>query len=282
MKLNLNDITFIIVTYQSDSIIKNCLDSLPKQSKKIIIENSNNINLGKELKNKYDNIEVILSNNVGMGAGNNIGLKACKTSYAYVLNPDTKLHNDTLKNLIETLNHVNDFTLVSPINDNENYPNYKKTNSSIKTDNNFLSVESIDGFSMLFNLKKFKDQNFFDENIFLYLENDDLCLRIKNKNEMIYLITNSFINHKGGISKSEKLEYLRNWHWMWSKFYFNKKHHGFFLAISKISMNFISASLKYLFYLLLFNSHKKKIFKMRVYGIYSSVLGKKSSFRIED
>ena len=282
MKLNLNDITFIIVTYQSESIIKNCLDSLPKESKKIIIENSNNINLGKELKNKYDNIEVILSNNIGMGAGNNIGLKACKTSYAYVLNPDTKFHNDTLKNLIETLNHVNDFTLASPINDDENYPNYKKSNSSIKTNNNILSVKSIDGFSMLFNLKKFKDQNFFDENIFLYLENDDLCLRIKNKNEMIYLITNSFINHKGSISKSERLEYLRNWHWMWSKFYFNKKHYGFFLAISKISMNFISASLKYLFYLLLFNSHKKKIYKMRVFGIYSSVLGKKSSFRIED
>ena len=282
MKLNLNDITFIIVTYQSDSIIKNCLDSLPKQSKKIIIENSNNINLGKELKNKYDNIEVILSSNIGMGAGNNIGLKACKTSYAYVLNPDTKFHNDTFKNLIETLKHINDFTLASPINDDENYPNYKKTNSSVKIDNNILSVKSIDGFSMLFNLKKFKDQNFFDENIFLFLENDDLCLRIKNKNEMIYLITNSFINHKGSISRSEKLEYLRNWHWMWSKFYFNKKHYGFFPAISKISINFISASLKYLFYLLFFNSHKKKIYKMRVFGIYSSVLGKKSSFRIED
>ena len=282
MKLNFNDITFIIVTYQSEDIIKHCLDSLPKESKKIIIENSNNINLGKELKNKYDNIEVILSNNIGMGAGNNIGLKACKTSYAYVLNPDTKFHNATLKNLIETLNYVNDFTLASPINDDENYPNYKKSNSSIKTNNNILSVKSIDGFSMLFNLKKFKDQNFFDENIFLYLENDDLCLRIKNKNEMIYLITNSFINHKGSISKSEKLEYLRNWHWMWSKFYFNKKHYGFFLAISKISINFISASLKYLFYLLFFNSHKKKIYKMRVFGIYSSVLGKKSSFRIED
>ena len=38
-----------------------------------------------------------------MGAGNNIGLKACKTSYAYVLNPDTKFHDDTLKNLIQTL-----------------------------------------------------------------------------------------------------------------------------------------------------------------------------------
>ena len=281
MKLNLNDITFIIVTYQSESIIKNCLDSLPKESKKIIIENSNNINLGKELKNKYDNIEVILSNNIGMGAGNNIGLKACKTSYAYVLNPDTKFHNDTLKNLIETLNHVNDFTLVSPINDNKNYPNYKKSNSPIKTDNNLLSVESIDGFSMLFNLKKFKDQNFFDENIFLYLENDDLCLRIKNKNEMIYLITNSFINHKGSISKSEKLEYLRNWHWMWSKFYFNKKHFGFYVAIKKTYLNLFSAIFKFLIFIILFNSFKRKIYLYRILGLWNSMIGKKSWFRID-
>ncbi len=282
MKLNLNDITFIIVTYQSENIIKNCLDTLPKQSKKIIIENSNNTNLEKELKKKYDNIEVIVSNNIGMGAGNNIGLKACKTSYAYVLNPDTKFYNDTLKNLIETLKNINDFTLISPLNDNENFPNYKKSYPSIKTEKNILPVNSIDGFSMLFNLKKFKDQNFFDENFFLYLENDDLCLRIKKRKELIYIVTNSFINHKGSISRSEKLEYLRNWHWMWSKFYFNNKHNGFLIAISKISMNFISAIFKYFFYLLLLNSHKKKIYKMRICGIYSSMLGKKSTFRVEN
>jgi len=279
MKLNFNDITFIIVTYRSEDIIKRCLDSLPKESKKIIIENSNNINLGKELKNKYDNIEVILSSNIGMGAGNNIGLKACKTSYAYVLNPDTKFHNDTFKNLIETLKHINDFTLASPINDDENYPNYKKTNSSVKIDNNILSVKSIDGFSMLFNLKKFKDQNFFDENIFLFLENDDLCLRIKNKNEMIYLITNSFINHKGSISKSEKLEYLRNWHWMWSKFYFNKKHYGYIFALFMVSSNFFSGCLKFLFNLIIFNTYKRKIYKMRIFGLLNSILGKKSWYR---
>tara|TARA_Y100001970_G_C14120743_1_gene796132 strand:- start:31 stop:582 length:552 start_codon:yes stop_codon:yes gene_type:complete len=181
MKLNLEDITFIIVSYHSDNIIQNCLDTLPKNSKKIIIENSNNINLEKYLKNKYDNIEVIVSSNIGMGAGNNIGLRACKTNYAYVLNPDTKLYNDTLTKLLDALNNVSDFTLASPLNDNENFPNYKKLSFPIKKYQNILSVNSIDGFSMLINLKKFKDQNFFDENFFLYLENDDLCLRVKKK-----------------------------------------------------------------------------------------------------
>ena len=180
MNLNLEDITFIIVTYKSESFIHECINTLPKESKKIIIENSGNISLQKELKRKYDNIEVILSNNVGMGAGNNIGLKSCKTNFAYVLNPDIKLKKDTLKNLINSLAKIKDFSLVSPINDNPKIPNYKSFRVN-QNDSNILSVESIDGFSMLFNLQKFKEKIFFDENFFLFLENDDLCLRTRKK-----------------------------------------------------------------------------------------------------
>tara|TARA_Y100000591_G_C21591476_1_gene573376 strand:+ start:121 stop:696 length:576 start_codon:yes stop_codon:yes gene_type:complete len=181
MKLNFNEITFIIVSYKSENIIQNCLDSLPKDSKKIIIENSYNINLEKDLKAKYDNIEVILSKNVGMGAGNNIGLKACKTKYAFVLNPDTKFKKDTIVNLIESLSYISDFTLVSPLNDNPEIPNYKKIIPNENINQNILSVSSIDGFSMLMNLQKFPQKDYFDENFFLYLENDDLCLRVKKK-----------------------------------------------------------------------------------------------------
>ena len=159
MKLNLEDITFIIVTYQSEDIIDDCLSSLPKVSKKIIVENSDNINLKNDLEAKYDNIEVINSKNIGMGAGNNIGLKFCKTNFAYILNPDTKLHENTMFNLLETINEVSDFTLASPINDDQNIPNYKQIKKSTNLNRNVLSVGSIDGFSMLVNLNKFFGYN---------------------------------------------------------------------------------------------------------------------------
>ena len=279
MKLNLNQITFIIVTYKSESIIHDCLNSLPNNSKKIVIENSNNINLERELKTKYDNIEVVLSKNIGMGAGNNIGLKRCKTEYAYVLNPDTKLNNETIHNLLKSLNKIKDFTLASAINDNPKIPNYKFYEASEENEE-FLSVDTIDGFSMFFNLKKFADNNFFDENFFLYLENDDLCLRIKKNGGNIYVVKNSTINHKGSISKNNNLEYLRNWHWMWSKFYFNKKHYGFFTALTKIFLNLLSSIFRYLFYILILNKHKAKIYKMRILGLYNSIIGKKSFFRL--
>tara|TARA_Y100000816_G_scaffold74435_1_gene50250 strand:- start:324 stop:1127 length:804 start_codon:yes stop_codon:yes gene_type:complete len=267
------------VTYKSESIIHDCLSSLPNESKKIVIENSSNINLERELKTKYDNIEVVLSKNIGMGAGNNIGLKRCKTEYAYVLNPDTKLNNETIHNLLKSLNKIKDFTLASAINDNPKIPNYKLYEASEENEE-FLSVDTIDGFSMFFNLKKFTDNNFFDENFFLYLENDDLCLRIKKNGGNIYVVKNSTINHKGSISKNNNLEYLRNWHWMWSKFYFNKKHYGFFTALTKIFLNLLSSILRYLFYILILNKHKAKIYKMRILGLYNSIIGKKSFFRL--
>ena len=282
MKLNLNQITFIIVTYKSESIIHDCLSSLPSESKKIVIENSSNINLEKELKTKYDNIEVVLSKNIGMGAGNNIGLKRCKTEYAYVLNPDTKLNNETIPNLLKSLNKINDFTLATAINDNPKIPNYKLYEASEENEE-FLSVDTIDGFSMFFNLKKFTDNNFFDENFFLYFEEIDLCKMVKMKKGKIILSKNIKINHEGSgsVDKNNKNEFEknRNWHWMWSTFYYHKKYKGFPIALIIIMPKFISSIIKTFFYQLISNNRKRDIYFSRMSGILNSVLGRKSWYR---
>ena len=283
MNLNLENITFVIVTYKSEKVIYECINSLPKASNKIVIENSKNIKLKEELENKYDNIEVIINENIGMGASNNIGIKRSKTKYAYIINPDVKFNNNTLENLFKAAESISDFAIISPINSDSNYPNYKKSNDSKTIDENIISVDYVDGFSMLINKEKIQEENFFDENFFLYLENTDLCLRVKKNDQNIYIIKNSIINHLGESSiVSKDLEYLRNWHWMWSKFYFNKKYYGHINALSKVMLNLLSGMFKYVLYSILFNAHKKKIYLMRVCGLYNSIIGKKSWYRIND
>ena len=44
-----------------------------------------------------------------------------------------------------------------------------------------------------------------------------------------------------------EIELSRNWHWIWSKFYFNKKHHGFLFAFLNGTPTFCSSLLKFLF-----------------------------------
>jgi len=284
MNLNLKNITFIIVSFKSEKVIYNCLNSLPKDSNKIIIENSKDINLKKDLESKYDNIEVILNENLGMGASNNIGIKRSKTQYVYILNPDVIFKNNTFENLSQASKKLDDFAIISPLHSKLNYPNYKPFNKTKDIDQNIIEVESIDGFSMILNKNKFEDNYFFDENFFLFLENDDLCLRVKKRKEKIYIIKNSLIDHIGASSsdKDLDLECLRQWHWMWSKFYFNKKHYGFLSALSKVFINLISSKIKFIYYLITLNSYKRKIHQMRISGLFSSMIGKKSYLRLKN
>lgn len=182
MTLSLNNLTFIIVTFKSDHVIHECIESLPKESSIIIIENSNDLKLKEKLEAINSKIKVIVQENKGMGAANNIGIKLCKTDYAFVINPDVKFYKNTIDELITFSSKHNDYAILAPISDDIRYPNYKIRNKKLQNnDLEFLSVDSVDGYAMLINKNKFQDNFFFDENFFLYLENDDLCLRKKKK-----------------------------------------------------------------------------------------------------
>ena len=127
-----------------------------------------------------------------------------------------------------------------------------------------VKVDYIDGFAMLINKKKFKNDIYFDENFFLYLENNDLCLRVNREGGSIYLIPSAKIDHKGAktvdVKYKDEVEFSRNWHWVWSKFYYNKKNFNVLYALKECILIYFSSIIKFLFYLLINNNYKKKIY----------------------
>ena len=70
------------------------------------------------------------------------------------------------------------------------------------------------------------------------------------------------------------MELSRNWHWMWSTFYFNKKTYGYFKALAKVSRSFLSSIIKMIYYFLILNKDKRKIYYQRFSGLFNSILGK--------
>ena len=221
------DLTIIIVTFKSEKKIANCLKSIPPQIKVLIIENSNNINFKKNIENQFSNSECILmGENKGYAAANNAGLKLVKTRYALVLNPDTILDKNAVENFLISAKKNDEFWLMGPANDQKKKINF---------DNNGLAeVENLKGFAIFFNISKFKEK-FFDEKYFLYFEEIDLCKSVKKENGKIFLDKSIKIIHQGAGSVDdiceEELEKNRNWHWMWSTFYYHKKYKGFILAL---------------------------------------------------
>ena len=284
MTLSLHNLTFIIVTFKSEHIIHECIKSLPKNSKIIIIENSNDETFKQNLLKKYPKIKIIVQKNSGMGSANNIGIRMCETDYAFVINPDVKFDGSAIQNLIDFTKRKNDYSILSPISDDIKHPNYIIKDKNLDPNElDHLVVDSVDGFAMLINKNKFKDDVYFDENFFLYLENEDLCIRKKKEKENIYVLKTAKINHLGGKSHSiifeKEIEYSRNWHWMWSKFYFNKKHYGYLKAFLMSLPIVITSIVKSFYYLVSINKHKRTIYIMRFLGLFNSMLGKKSWYR---
>ena len=286
MSITRQNLSVVIVSFKSEHVIENCINSIDSEIEIVIIDNSNNGQFKKKIETKYKNVKCILSNeNLGMGAGNNLGIKNVNKDFVLILNPDVALEKNSMSEIFIASKDIDDFAIIAPISIKNEFPNYiLKKGSSFDLDNPF-EVKSVDGYAMLLNLKKLKQLNFdfFDENFFLYLENEDLCKRLIENNQNIYIVPKSKIHHLGGKAVDPKykneIEYLRNWHWMWSKFYFNKKHYGYLIALLKVSKNLISAKIKFFYYLITFNTFKRKIYQMRLSGLISSMIGKNSNYR---
>ncbi len=277
--MNNEKITVVINTFKSEDIIRSCLNSIDPSVKVIVIENSNNNEFKSMLENDYSNVKCFLTGvNLGYARGNNFGLSKVKSQYALILNPDAIIHPGTLNNFLLSAKKFQDFSIMGPAKQDE----YSKTDIN-ENKNDIFEVNKVKGFAMFLNLIQFKDIGFFDDNFFIYLEETDLCKRLKDERKKIYLNKKLLIDHSGGSSHNSsinfEMELSRNWHWMWSKFYFNKKHYGYLFALLTVSGNFISSILKYLFYSLAFNKNKKKIYFQRFSGLINSILGKKSWYR---
>ena len=274
------NITFVIVSFKSSHIIEQCIKSINSDIKIIIVENSDDTHIKNYLENKFLNVEVIIAkDNLGYGKGNNLGISKVNTQYVFVLNPDTILAKNCLKELYKAQVMLRgDFAILAP-NLLNNYGYFSNQNNNFKK--SILDVDYVKGFAMLINLKKVTFKKIFDENFFLFLEEIDLCKRIKDNSGKIFVIQNSKVQHlaKQASGDSLNIKLCRNWHWMWSLFYYNHKHFGVWRAYRVTIVKFISSVIKLLFALILFNKKFFLIHYFRLSGLLNAFFKKSAWLR---
>ena len=274
------NITFVIVSFKSSHIIEKCIQSINSNIKIIVVENSDNVVVKKYLENKFSNVEVIIAKqNLGYGKGNNFGISKVKSQYAFILNPDAILEKNCLSELSKAqINLKDDFTILAP-NLSNNYGHSSSPKNNFQ--NEILEVDYVKGFAILINLKKINFDKIFDENFFLFLEEIDLCKRIKNSGGKIFVAMNSKVQHSGKQASeySLNIELCRNWHWMWSLFYYNYKHFGIITAYRIAIIKFFSSIFKLFFSFMFFNKKKILIHYYRLNGLFNAFLKRPSWFR---
>lgn len=249
--------TLIIVNYNSSANTNNLLRSIKKyiykEINEIIIIDNNSKDL-KDLNTKDKKIKLIKNNkNLGFAKAVNQGINNAHNEIIILLNPDTLLINKTIsrtinlimenKNIgviggkikydykkIYTANNTPTFLtgLFEFTNLKKMFPNNKytlnfwpeKTNKIIKP----TEVSGICGAYLIFRkYDKRRKINYFNEDYFLYLEDLDFCLNMKNKGFKVIFDPRSEIFHIGGASSNNKYNMALNY-WYRSRKIFFKKH----------------------------------------------------------
>ena len=290
------NLTIVIVTYKTNlEILEKCLDSIQSGIKVIIVENSKKFENKSHIIKKYKSLKIKIycsGKNIGYGGGNNLGLLNTKTKFALITSPDVNFSKKFFKNIIKYTNNQIDFSLIgvqyknNSIWDTAGYFNKKIKVVDFKDYNklNLQQVHWIIGCCMLLDLEKFKNKKIFDQNYFLYFEEIDICQKLMGLEQKVYTSRDLIIKHLGSKSSeflaSDGYLKMRNWHFMWSFFYYHKKNYGmlkaYYLSFGKL-LRFL---IKTIFYFILFN---KKNYTKNLYsflGLFNSMIKKKSSFRI--
>ena len=287
-------ITVLIISYKSLEKLRKCIDKIGNNREILVIENSSQKKIKEVIEKEYDNCNVILNNsNLGYAKAANIGFNYIKSDYALLLNTDiviTDKQINEIENKVKSLD--NDFSLASPISDD-----LIDFNQNNKIDKFFVNkidgfnyreeisqIELVKGCSLVVNLKKFNNEDVFDDNYFFFFEEMDLCRKIKKRDEKIFVFNQIRIEHKSAQSLDENLvvkyHNFRHWNYFWGRFYYFKKNYGYLYALMTHISKLLRFGLNILKYFFISKPHFNKN-KYRFLGLLYSIIGKSSKLSVK-
>ncbi len=207
------DISIIILNYKSKGLVLNCVKSIKEADwnslkyEIIVVDNHSEDSIGEILAWQNPEVKFIASPvNLGMGGGNNLGLKAAQGKYVVIMNPDTIAFTDTFKSLFAFMENNPQVGLTGPLQYNPDQtvqdscfrwfgiftPLYRRTPlgrlSFAKKDLarflmkdfdklTFLEVDWLMGSCLFCRTSALQKVGYFDERFFMYFEDTDLCRR---------------------------------------------------------------------------------------------------------
>ncbi len=239
-------LSIIIVDYNSSSQIKACLNSILEfrpdfDFEIIIVDNASTENHLNDYEKISDTVSTFrLDKNLGFGGGNNFGAGRAKGEYLLLLNPDTLIIDDSIQKMCtfaQGHHEIGALTCLLYQEDEKTLQknffgafqslagltfrryNYKK----IDPKKEFFYTEIVTGAALMIRRSLFEEIEGFDEEFFMYLEDDDLCKRLADKGYKNAVLSTAKIIHLEGKSSTNKQK--KKWYYN-SQDYFWKKHYG--------------------------------------------------------
>jgi GT2 family glycosyltransferase len=282
-----NKLYAIIVTYNGERLIRQCLESLKNSSfpvNIVIIDNASEDSTVAVIESDFPDAVLFKSDrNLGFGNANNIGIKYAYENNAdniFLLNQDAWVEPDTIQKLVETSIQNPDYYVLSPVHLNKDGTDFDKGFSQYaqppfcenwffdlfsSTKKELYSTTFVNAAAWLIKRNTINQIGFFDPLFFHYGEDKDYCNRILFHNKKIGIATSSKINHA-----RELIIEKRNSIILSLKKEINKNYFVLLIELKRLDLALPKLCLSFSFGL--FYSFIKKILTLRFYKALIDIL----------
>jgi hypothetical protein len=284
----------IIINYNSTKYTIECIESILRinanRNVNVVVVDNASEDMPTEIVNKFPKIKYLENDkNIGFAKGVNLAFKQVSAEFVLLLNPDTILMEGFFDTIYDFMMHNTDLAIVGPAILESNgdlqgsarkfptaltslfgrkspitkwFPNNSITKSEFTcfTGNGKpIEVDWVSGACMIIRRAAFESVGGFDENLFLYWEDADLCKRLREKGWRIVYYPQARIRHLvGQSSNSRPVVSIAHFHYSCYK-YFLKHTHGFWRLCSPFVFSGLTLRCAFVIFLNLIEKKGKRL-----------------------
>ena len=249
MSLFKESISFVVVCFKSSEALKSLLLSVPKEIEVILVDNSQDEET-REIAKAYDCLLLQNKKNIGFGAFFAFHLLNNVENYLLFINPDSEIQPNALEELVKASKNYPNASAFNPKIINKVGKQSFKRRSVLLAKSEWMSrtfpssdkeVTVLSGAAIFIKKENFLKVSGFDEKIFLYHEDDDISIRLKNEVGPLFYVHNAVIKHVGGSSSSrdKSIAAIKGYHMGRSRVYSQKKHNHKAVTIKNLFLAMI-------------------------------------------
>ena len=180
-------VTIIVVAFNSAAILAECLASIPADMPVVVVDTASTDASSAVAKAARADARVIRTpRNLGFGRGANAGFAVVETAFGLLLNADARLMPGVLEVLCAAAQRYPDAGLLAPeifgddgaLQFGHALPHTPAHKRYLPMPAGDCCMDYVGGSAMFFRMSAFRALGGFDDAIFLYGEDDDICLRM--------------------------------------------------------------------------------------------------------
>ena len=256
------DLSIIIVSWNVQELLSNCLRSVLGQSERalqiIVVDSASSDGSAAMVAEEFPEVELIAcQENVGFPRGNNLGLAQANGRYLLLLNPDTIVHDDALAKMVAYLEENPQVGVVGPqlLNEDGTVQSSRRRFPYLKTalfestwlqpyapqsvlddyyvrdvgDEETAVVHWVMGACLMTRQEVVAQVGGLDEDYFMYSEELDYCRRIHGMGWQVVYYPPAKVTHLSGKSSEQAVTH-RHINFNRAKLRYFRKNHGRFAA----------------------------------------------------